>query len=899
MADQDDSGFELSMNNFTPRAQQVIVLARREAKRFGHNYVGTEHLLLGLIKLEQGVAVAALQAMGLDLETVRYEVEKHSGPGDQTQQEGDPPLTPRVKRVLGLAAKEARALNYNYIGTEHILLGLLREGDGVAARILKNLNVDAEAVRHEVMKALDPNYLPAETKSGVEKNGDGAKDEGSPAGNKGAPPSSNPAGGPKMPALRAFGRDLTELAAKGDLDPVIGRANEIERLIQVLCRRTKNNPVLIGEAGVGKTAIAEGLALAIINRNVPEILRDRMVIALDLPLMVAGTKYRGQFEERIKAVMDEIKRSGKVILFIDELHSIVGAGGAEGAMDASNILKPALSRGEIQCVGATTLDEYRKFIEKDAALERRFQSIIVNAPTIDEAIEILRGLQYKYEAHHHVKYTDGGLVQAVRLSDRYITGRCLPDKAIDVIDEAGARARIKSMIRPPDLSDIEREVKEVQQAKEGAVEEQQFEKAAALRDREKELKKKMEATLLNWEKEREKQVVAIGEEDIRSVVSSISGVPLRRLAEGEGARLLRMEEELQRTVIGQDQAVSAISRALRRSRAELKDPKRPIGSFVFLGPTGVGKTLLAKALAEFMFGDPDALIRVDMSEYMEKFNVSRLVGSPPGYVGHDEGGQLTERVRRRPYSVVLFDEIEKAHPDVAHILLQIMEEGQLTDSVGFRVDFRNTVVVMTSNLGASDLQRPAAMGFNQTEGATLDYEALRSRVEDAAKKHFKPEFINRVDEIVVFRQLSREHLGTIVELEIAKIQGRLKSRRIELVMTPAAREFLIDRGFKPEFGARQLRRMVERYLEDVLSEDILRGAVPEGTRLRVERQEDKLAFLPEAPAEPEKAAEPPPATVAEEAPLPEEPASPAPEKETKPRKAAGTRKPKPAAEENG
>ncbi len=846
------NGADFSMNNFTPRAQQVMGLAKREARRFGHNYVGTEHLLLGLIKLGQGVAVSALQAMGLDLETVRYEVEKHSGPSSDTQQEGDPPLTPRVKRVLALAAKEARALNYNYIGTEHILLGLLREGDGVAARILKNLHIDADAVRAEVMKALDPNYLPGET-----AKGDGKGEESQDAAGGGAAAGGKAAAPAKMPALRAFGRDLTELAAKGQLDPVIGRAPEIERVIQVLCRRTKNNPVLIGEAGVGKTAIVEGLAQAIVSKNVPEILRDRIVVALDLPLMVAGTKYRGQFEERIKAVMDEIKRSGKVIVFIDELHTIVGAGGAEGAMDASNILKPALSRGEIQCVGATTLDEYRKGIEKDAALERRFQSIVVNAPSVPEAIEILRGLQYKYEAHHHVKYTDEALAAAVRLSDRYVTGRFLPDKAIDVIDEAGARARIAAMIRPPDLSDLEREIAEVKQAKESAIEGQHFEQAAAMRDREKELRAKMDGVLKNWEAERQGQTVTITLDDIRHVVSAISGVPLRRLAEGEATRLLRMEEDLRRTVIGQELAVAAVSRALRRSRAELKDPKRPIGSFIFLGPTGVGKTLLAKAVAEFIFGNADALIRVDMSEYMEKFNVSRLVGSPPGYVGHGEGGQLTERVRRRPYSVVLFDEIEKAHPDVMHMLLQILEEGQLTDSVGFRVDFRNTVVIMTSNVGASEILRPASMGF-ATDKEAIDYETMRMRLEDMAKKYFKPEFLNRCDDIVVFRQLSRQDLAVIVDLEVAKIRERLNARQLQLELSEAARDFLISRGFKPEYGARQLRRVVERYIEDPLAEEMLRGAFPEGATIRVDPEGEKLLFMPVTPPPPPASPEPAP-----------------------------------------
>ncbi|MFA5205918.1 MAG: ATP-dependent Clp protease ATP-binding subunit [Lentisphaeria bacterium] len=840
------NGADFSMNNFTPRAQQVMGLAKREARRFGHNYVGTEHLLLGLIKLGQGVAVSALQAMGLDLETVRYEVEKHSGPSSDTQQEGDPPLTPRVKRVLVLAAKEARALNYNYIGTEHILLGLLREGDGVAARILKNLKIDADAVRSEVMKALDPNYLPGDMPKAGEAKGEDGQEGGPGAGTAGA--KAAPA---KMPALRAFGRDLTELAAKGQLDPVIGRAPEIERVIQVLCRRTKNNPVLIGEAGVGKTAIVEGLAQAIVSKNVPEILRDRLVVALDLPLMVAGTKYRGQFEERIKAVMDEIKRSGKVIVFIDELHTIVGAGGAEGAMDASNILKPALSRGEIQCVGATTLDEYRKGIEKDAALERRFQSIMVNAPSVPEAVEILRGLQYKYEAHHHVKFSDEALAAAVRLSDRYITGRFLPDKAIDVIDEAGARARIAAMIRPPDLSDLEREVAEVKQAKEGAIEGQNYEQAAAMRDREKELRAKMEGVLKSWEAERQGQVVSIGLDDIRHVVSAISGVPLRRLAEGEAARLLRMEEELRHTVIGQEQAVAAVSRAMRRSRAELKDPKRPIGSFIFLGPTGVGKTLLAKAVAEFIFGNADALIRIDMSEYMEKFNVSRLVGSPPGYVGHGEGGQLTERVRRRPYSVVLFDEIEKAHPDVMHMLLQILEEGQLTDSVGFRVDFRNTVVIMTSNVGAAEILRPASMGFSSDQEG-IDYETMRMRLEDMAKKYFKPEFLNRCDDIVVFHQLLRADLAVIVDLETAKIKERLGARQLTLELSDAARDFLIDRGFKPEFGARQLRRVVERFIEDPLADEMLRGVFTAGAAIRAEPEGEKLVFrpLPPPPAAP-------------------------------------------------
>jgi ATP-dependent Clp protease ATP-binding subunit ClpC len=827
MAGNDD--LDAAMNHFTPRAQQVLAFAKREAKKFGHNYVGTEHLLLGLIKLGQGVAVTALRNMGLDLETVRYEVEKHSGPGSDTQLEGDPPLTPRVRRVVSLAAQEAKALNYSYIGTEHLLLGLLREGEGVAARVLRNLNVEADAVRNEVMKALDPNFLP----------GEGQAREG-----QGTAPTEQPSKeAQKLPALRAFGRDLTELARNGRLDPVIGRADEIQRVIQVLCRRTKNNPVLIGEAGVGKTAIVEGLAQAVVQHSVPELLRDRMVIALDLPLMVAGTKYRGQFEERIKAVMDEIRRSGKVILFIDEMHTIVGAGGAEGAMDASNILKPALSRGEIQCVGATTMNEYRKNIEKDAALERRFQSIVVAPPTREQAVAILKGLRGKYEDHHHVRYADESLELAVTLSDRYITGRFLPDKAIDVIDEAGARARIAAMVRPPDLSAVEKEIEEVERAKVAAVEQQQFEEAAALRDQEKTLRAKLQATLDSWAKERAENLVTIGLDGIRHVVSKMSGVPLERIDQGEASRLLGMEQKLHEKVVGQDDAVAVICRALRRSRAEMKDPRRPIGSFIFLGPTGVGKTYLAKILAEFMFGDPDALIRLDMSEYMEKFNVSRLIGSPPGYIGHDEGGQLTERVRRRPYSVVLFDEIEKAHPDVTSILLQILEEGQLTDNVGNRIDFRNTVVVMTSNVGAMDIQRPSGMGFSGGgESTAADYSKLKERLEDSAKKYFRPEFLNRVDEVVVFRQLSREDLVQVVDLEVGKIQARLAERQIELVMGEDAKVFLVDAGYRPEYGARQLRRAVERHLEDPLSEEILKGTYTERCRIHASVQDGKLVF---------------------------------------------------------
>ena len=832
-----DDSFGFPTNDFTPRAQQVLGLARKQAKSFGHDYVGTEHVLLGLIKLGHGVAVSVLEEMKLDLETVRIEVEKRSGAGGATLAQEEIQFTPRVKKVLQLAAQEARALNYNYIGTEHILLGLLKEGEGVAAKILRSLDIDAEAVRTEVLKALDPNFIPSESK---EEGGEG---EGGAMAEE------------KMTALKAFGRDLTELASEGKLDPVIGRAKEIQRVIQILCRRTKNNPVLIGEAGVGKTAIVEGLAQAIARGEVPELLRDRLVIGLDLPLMVAGTKYRGQFEERIKAVMDEITRSGRVILFIDELHTIVGAGGAEGALDASNILKPALSRGEVQCIGATTMDEYRKHIEKDSALERRFQSIVVETPSIAEAIDILMGIKYKYEEHHHVRYTDQAMIDAVMLSDRYITGRYLPDKAIDVMDEAGSRAHIASMIRPPDVKDIESEIAEIRQLKKLAVSQQKYEEAASLRDREKGEKEKLDATLKEWEKQASEHVVTIGDEEITHVVSQLTGIPLQRMEEEETQRLLRMEDELKAAVVGQDMAVATISRALRRSRADLKDPRRPIGSFIFLGPTGVGKTLLAKSLAEFMFGDADALVQVDMSEYMEKFNVSRLVGSPPGYVGHGEGGQLTEKVRRRPYSVVLFDEVEKAHPDVINMLLQILEEGQLTDSLGTKVDFRNTVIILTSNVGTEELRKSANLGFIPSDLLNIDYAALRERLIDTAKKRFRPEFINRVDEIVVFRRLEKDDLRSIITIEVGKIQDRLKARRISLTYTDEARDLLIELGYKPEYGARPLRRTVERYIEDPLAEKILRHEITEDETIELVPDGSKLAFraVP-TPSKPEKTA---------------------------------------------
>ena len=809
------------MNNFTPRAQQVLALARKEADRFNHNYVGTEHLLLGLIKLGQGVAVNVLQKMGLDLETVRMEVEKHVGSHPETKMVGNIPYTPRVKKVLALAGKEAKALNHSYVGTEHILLGLLREGEGVAARVLKSLEVDIERTRNEILKELDPNFTPPESEAESPQEGN-KKDV-------------------KTPALRAFGRDLTELAKKGELDPVIGRKNEIERVIQILCRRTKNNPVLLGEAGVGKTAIVEGLAQEIGTGNVPELLRDKRVITLDLALMVAGTKYRGQFEERIKAVMDEIRRSKNVILFIDELHTIVGAGSAEGAMDASNIIKPALSRGELQCVGATTLNEYRKYIEKDAALERRFQTVKVEAPSVEEAVQILRGLRPKYEAHHKARLTDEALDAAVRLSDRYLTGRFLPDKAIDVMDEAGARARINAMTRPPDVKEIEKEIETIRADKEAAIKAQDFEKAAALRDSEKQAKDKLERILTEWREQREEREVVVTADDIMHIVSRWTGVPLSRMEQKEAQKLLKMEEELRTRVIGQDEAVVAISKALRRSRADLKDPRRPIGSFIFLGPTGVGKTFLARSLAEFMFGDGDALIQIDMSEYMEKFTASRLIGSPPGYVGYEEGGQLSEAVRRRPYSVVLFDEVEKAHPDVMHLLLQILEEGKITDSLGRKIDFRNTIIIMTSNVGAELIKRQSALGFGAISGHE-SYEQMRDKILEESKRTFKPEFLNRLDDMIVFHTLGRPDLGNIVNLEVAKVVGRIGAKAIKVVLSQSAVEFLIDKGYDPTYGARPMRRAVEKFLEDPLAEELLRGNIKAGDTLEVQGAVEKLDF---------------------------------------------------------
>ena len=828
------------MSNFTPRAQQVLALARKEADRLNHNFLGTEHLLLGLIKLGQGVAVNVLQKMGLDLETVRLEVEKQVGTGPDQKMIGNIPYTPRVKKVIALAQKEAKNLNHTYVGTEHLLLGLLREGDGVAAKVLRALDVDIEQARQEILKELDPNF--AGQQSGEEPPPSEPGDKPAAAG------ATEKKGEVKTPALKAFGRDLTEIARKGDMDPVIGRKSEIERVIQILCRRTKNNPVLLGEAGVGKTAIVEGLAQEIAVGNVPEILLTKRVITLDLALMVAGTKYRGQFEERIKAVMDEIRRAKNVILFIDELHTIVGAGSAEGTMDASNIIKPALSRGEMQCVGATTLNEYRKYIEKDAALERRFQSVKVEAPSIDDAIAILKGLRHKYEEHHKAEFTDMAVEAAVKLSDRYITDRFLPDKAIDVLDEAGSRARISTMTRPPEVKVMEAEIDVIKGQKEAAIKNQDFEGAAKMRDQEKQAKENLEKLLKEWRAKGDEKRVVVGEEEILQVVSKWTGIPLRRMGQDEMARLLTVETEMEKVVVGQREAVSALCKALKRSRADLKDPRRPIGTFLLLGPTGVGKTLLAKTLAEQMFGDTKSLIQLDMSEYMEKFNVSRLVGSPPGYVGYEEGGQLTEKVRRNPYSVVLFDEIEKAHPDVWNMLLQILEEGKLTDSMGRIVNFRNTIILMTSNVGSDTIKKQTTLGFSPiTDEST--YEKARERVLEEAKKTFRPEFLNRLDDLIVFRSFTKPDLVQILGLEVEKVLERLRRKNLKLQLDDKAKDFLVEKGYDPQYGARPMRRAVERFFEDPLAEEILKGVLHEGDLIQVTAEKDKLVFNQKAAAE--------------------------------------------------
>ncbi len=795
---------------FTDRARKVMQLANQEAQRFNHEYIGTEHILLGLIKEGSGVAANVLKNLDIDLRKIRLEVEKlvQSGPDMVTM--GKLPQTPRAKKVIEYSMEEARNLGHNYVGTEHILLGLLREQEGVAAQVLMNLGLKLEEVREEVLNLLGHGMEGGEGSERSGGLGGGASSEAQ-RGNKS-----------KTPALDSFGRDLTELARQGKLDPVIGREKEIERTMQILSRRTKNNPVLLGEAGVGKTAIVEGFAQRVVEGNVPELLLDRRIVVLDLAMMVAGTKYRGQFEERIKAVMNEVRRAKNTILFIDELHTLVGAGGAEGAIDASNVLKPALARGEIQCIGATTMDEFRKYIEKDAALARRFQEIIVEPSTKEETIAILKGLRDRYEKHHHVRITDAAITSAVELSSRYISGRCLPDKAIDVIDEAGARVHLKSMTRPPDLKEIDEEVERLNKEKEDAVANQDFEKAAALRDQADKLKKKKAQITREW-KERAREADGVVDEDvIAEVVSKMTGIPLTRMTVEDTKRLMEMEAELHKRVISQDEAIRAIAKAVRRSRSGLKDPRRPTGCFIFAGPTGVGKTLLAKALAEFMFGDPDALVQIDMSEYMEKHNVSRLIGAPPGYVGYEEGGQLTEKIRRRPYSVVLLDEIEKAHPDVFNMLLQLMEEGRLTDSFGRNVDFRNTILIMTTNAGAEVIKNESAFGFQKVD-ADSSYESMKSRVQSEIEKVFRPEFLNRVDDVIVFRHLTTEDLGKVVELELSKVRERLKEHGLTLVLSEAAKKWLIKKGSNLDFGARPLRRAIENFVEDPLSEELLKG----------------------------------------------------------------------------
>ena len=810
----------------TDRARKVMALANQEAQRFNHEYIGTEHILLGLVKEGSGVGANVLKHLEIDLRKVRLEVEKLVKSGPEMVTMGKLPQTPRAKKVIEYAIEEARSLNHNYVGTEHLLLGLLREQDGVAAQVLMNLGLKLEDVREEVLNLLGAGVGQIEEidEEGMEPQGDG--------------PSPSPRRGKsKTPALDSFGRDLTEIAKKDELDPVIGRHKEIERLVQILCRRTKNNPVLLGEAGVGKTAIIEGLAQRIVEHEVPDLLHDRRVVVLDLAMMVAGTKYRGQFEERIKAVMNEVHRAKNILLFIDELHTLVGAGGAEGAIDASNVLKPALSRGEIQCIGATTFDEYRKYIEKDNALERRFQSIAVNPPNKEDTIAILKGLRERYEQHHRVKYTDSAILAAVELSNRYISDRVQPDKSIDVIDEAGARIRLKSMTKPPSMADLEEQLELLKVQKDEAVKNADYEAAASLRDEAEQLRSKKDGVQKEWREQMNEITSEVDDNIIAEVVSSMTGVPLTRLEEAESQRLLQLEDELHRTVISQHDGITQIAKAIRKSRSGLKDPNRPMGSFLFLGPTGVGKTLLAKAIAEFMFGDSDSLIYLDMSEYMEKHTVSRLVGAPPGYVGYEEGGQLTEKVRRKPYAVVLFDEVEKAHGDVFNMLLQIMEEGRLTDSFGRQVDFRNTIVILTSNIGSDLIKGGQSFGFGKRE-EVMDYEKLKKQLLSETEKFFRPEFINRLDDVIVFQPLTKDDLYCIIDIELEKIMKRLQAKGITMELDQPAKDFLIEKGYNPDFGARPLRRALGTYIEDPLAESLLSGEYGEGNHVKVSHKKD-------------------------------------------------------------
>ena len=804
---------------FTERARQVVVLAQEEARTLKHNYIGTEHILLGLLREEEGLAARVLESLDITVERVRAQVVRIVGSGEEVTS-GQIPFTPRAKKVLELALREALSLGHNYIGTEHILLGLVRENEGVAARILLDFDADSEKIRNEVIRMLSG-------PGGRRQSGQGAGAGASGASGEGKKSSK---------LLDQFGRNLTKLAAEGKLDPVVGRETEIERIMQILSRRTKNNPVLIGEPGVGKTAVVEGLAQRITNADVPELLKGKQIYTLDLAALVAGSKYRGEFEERLKKVMKEITQRGDIILFIDELHNLVGAGAAEGAIDAASILKPALARGELQTIGATTLDEYRKYLERDSALERRFQQIRVDQPTTEETVQILKGLRDRYESHHKVEITDEALEAAAELADRYISDRQLPDKAIDLIDEAASRMRIKSMTSPPKYRELEDEIEETRRAKEAAIEAQEFEKAANLRDQERKLTNKKRELEEQWERgEGEHERPAIGEDEIADIVSMWTGIPVFKLTEAETQKLMRMEDELHKRVIGQGQAVEVISKAIRRSRAGLKDPKRPTGSFVFLGPSGVGKTELARTLAEFLFGDEDAMVRIDMSEYMEKHAVSRLVGSPPGYIGYDEGGQLTEAVRRKPYCVLLLDEIEKAHPDVFNILLQILEDGRLTDSQGRTVDFRHAIVIMTSNIGAQEIARNTPLGFAVSDDETgITYEDMKNRIMGELKKVFRPEFLNRIDEVVVFHKLAKEEIKTIVELLLRRIRESLAERELQLELTEDAKDLLVEKGWDPSMGARPLRRAIQRYIEDPLADFVLRAELTPGATVMVE-----------------------------------------------------------------
>ncbi|MFB4170094.1 ATP-dependent protease ATP-binding subunit ClpC [Virgibacillus sp. JSM 102003] len=798
----------MMFGRFTERAQKVLALSQEEAVRLGHNNIGTEHVLLGLVREGEGIAAKALQSLGLEVPKIQEEVEKLIGVGKQPMQTIH--YTPRAKKVVELSQDEARKLGHSYVGTEHILLGLIREGEGVAARVLNNLGVSLNKARQQVLQLLGSN----ESQAGRQGRGNAQ------------------ASSANTPTLDSLARDLTVSAKEGNVDPVIGRGKEIERVIQVLSRRTKNNPVLIGEPGVGKTAVAEGLAQQIVDNEIPETLRDKRVMTLDMGTVVAGTKYRGEFEDRLKKVMEEIRQAGNIILFIDELHTLIGAGGAEGAIDASNILKPALSRGELQCIGATTLDEYRKYIEKDAALERRFQPIQVDEPTLEETVQILKGLRDRYEAHHRVTIPDEAVEAAANLSNRYITDRFLPDKAIDLIDEAGSKVRLRSYTIPPNLKELEQKLEEVRKEKDSAVQSQEFEKAASLRDSEQRLREELEETKSKWKEKQGQETSEVSVEDIAKVVSTWTGVPVSNLTKDESDRLLNLEKTLHDRVIGQEESVNAVSKAIRRARAGLKDPKRPIGSFIFLGPTGVGKTELARALAEAMFADEEAMIRIDMSEYMEKHSTSRLVGSPPGYVGYEEGGQLTEKVRRKPYSVVLLDEVEKAHPEVFNILLQVLEDGRLTDSKGRVIDFRNTVLIMTSNVGADELRRNKYVGFNLEE-ENQDYNNMKTKVTEELKKAFRPEFLNRIDETIVFHSLERKHMKDIVTLMVKQLQNRLKQQEIEFTLTDKAIEKIANEGFNPEYGARPLRRSIQKNIEDLLSEELLKETISKGEKVKI------------------------------------------------------------------